>query len=691
MQVSISPSSVEVAPDQWTALRRLELIELILPIADRNARQNILSTAGVSAEILMSWVDMLQAIEKVAGRQCHPQPRGKKTMQEGEMERAERVLLSLQGGISSANAALHAAGENIPASMLALVGRLHQDLRGRYVKLFEVAELHKDARTTGDWYTDTFRDAFMSLRNFMMDNGITTQPILEYFNISPSTVSFWRRTQKEVPSTNDHDANSAHDTTPRRTAVTLREGNNDGNIVFHKIESPSPATSVVEAFPPAKEPYAEDLSTLSSLVSDTDVDVETNGHTPAKKASRRRVLHAEKEGQPPWVREAVDSRPIDADEMQERRERAEAIRQNAGLIIEGDERMEDVWTKTLLASRSNGQVLIRGETGTGKELIFRSIHELRKNGEKMPSAQVNCAAIPKDLAESILFGHKKGAFTGAHEDRKGLFHVVSEGGTLFLDEIGDMEPVLQAKLLRVIQDRKFSAVGETTEVPLSPKTKIVASTHRNLESMMRGRRFREDLFHRLSGQQIFVPPLRERSSEHKTALIGHFLQKISDETQRQTFMTMEAFQAMLAFEHTGNVRQLSNHIRSAAGFSGLETEGEVLIDATHVNAIFEHANVLGSPDVVRKSYFDRILRIGHDAHGAVHFSVNVRDMDAAAGSVTLARLLEAIDTAIISAAVEENGGVQSKAADQIGLTRGTIRDRLTRAPEILVPDTVQDD
>jgi DNA-binding NtrC family response regulator len=204
-------------------------------------------------------------------------------------------------------------------------------------------------------------------------------------------------------------------------------------------------------------------------------------------------------------------------------------------------------------------VLIRGENGTGKELVARAIHfnSSRKNGAFVA---INCGAIPEALMESELFGHEKGAFTGAIERKIGKFQLANNG-TLFLDEIGELKPEMQVKLLRVLQDRKFVPVGGHREIKTN--TRIIAATNRNLEKMIEERLFREDLFYRLNVLPIFLPPLRERGDDIP-ALVQHFIKKIGKKHPNSIKgISAMAMESLKRYQWPGNIRELENLIERA--------------------------------------------------------------------------------------------------------------------------------
>src|SRR3954452_4801954 len=216
--------------------------------------------------------------------------------------------------------------------------------------------------------------------------------------------------------------------------------------------------------------------------------------------------------------------------------------------------MQDVFRTIGRLSQSNVTVMITGESGTGKELVARALHKHSPRATG-PFVAINTAAIPKDLLESELFGHERGAFTGAQTMRRGRFEQ-AEGGTLFLDEIGDMPFDLQTRLLRVLSDGHFYRVG--SHQPIKANVRVIAATHQNLEERVRQGAFREDLFHRLNVIRLRLPPLRERNDD-VPALARFFLQKSAKELGVEPKrITDDALEAMKGFEFPGNVRQLEN-------------------------------------------------------------------------------------------------------------------------------------
>lgn len=228
-------------------------------------------------------------------------------------------------------------------------------------------------------------------------------------------------------------------------------------------------------------------------------------------------------------------------------------------FVGNSSKMREIFDVIEKVAATNSNVLITGESGTGKELVARAIHERgQRAGRKFVA--VNCSAIPQDLLESELFGYRKGAFTGANEDRKGLFEE-ADGGTLFLDEIGDMPALLQAKLLRVLQERTIRRLGENVDRTVD--VRIVAATHRDLKAAILRKEFREDLFFRLCVIRIALPPLRERKDDIPL-IATHFLRKFSSLNEKTiSGFTREAMGDLIAAPWLGNVRELENTIERA--------------------------------------------------------------------------------------------------------------------------------
>ncbi len=228
-----------------------------------------------------------------------------------------------------------------------------------------------------------------------------------------------------------------------------------------------------------------------------------------------------------------------------------------GELVSGSEAMRQVFKRIGLAADSDATVLVLGETGTGKELVARALHRNSARAER-PFVAVNCAAIPAELMESELFGHVKGAFTGAVSDRAGRFRE-AQGGTLFLDEVGDMPLPTQAKILRALQEREITPVGASRALPVN--VRIIAATHRDLPAAVRQGSFREDLWYRLQVVPVHLPPLRERLGD-VLLLAEHFLRQGGGASPKR--LGADAARLLLAHDWPGNVRELRNAMERAA-------------------------------------------------------------------------------------------------------------------------------
>ena len=269
------------------------------------------------------------------------------------------------------------------------------------------------------------------------------------------------------------------------------------------------------------------------------------------------------------------TKPLNLDELLHRvhrvRERHHLVRENRELrealterhrvegIVGDSGQMQEVLSLVRRVAPSDATVLIRGESGTGKELIARALHYASPRAAG-PLVKVNCAALAESLLEAELFGHEKGAFTGAIASRKGRFEL-ADGGSIFLDEIGDLPPHLQVKLLRVLQEREIERVGSSR--PVKVDVRLLAATHRNLEALVREGRFRDDLYYRINVVTIMLPPLRERR-EDLPPLIDHFLRTFAEKNGKTVRgITREAREALLRYDYPGNIRELENLMERA--------------------------------------------------------------------------------------------------------------------------------
>ena len=323
--------------------------------------------------------------------------------------------------------------------------------------------------------------------------------------------------------------------------------------------------------------------------------------------------------------------------INENRELREALQERhriEGIIGESGPMLE-VLSLVRRVAPSEATVLIRGESGTGKELIAKAIHfgSPRARG---PLVKVNCAALPEALLESELFGHEKGAFTGALTSRQGRFELAN-GGTIFLDEIGDLPLHLQAKLLRVLQEREYEKVGSSRSVKVN--VRILAASHRPLEALIKAGQLREDLYYRLNVVTILIPPLRERRSD-LVLLIEHFLRRFAEKNGKTIRgLTPEAREILLRYDYPGNVRELEN--------------------------IVERAVVLTRDDVI----------------GSGDLPLTVQEPEIADGgdretNITVA--VEALERRMIRDALAQSDGVQTRAADLLGLGERGLRYKLIK-------------
>jgi len=348
------------------------------------------------------------------------------------------------------------------------------------------------------------------------------------------------------------------------------------------------------------------------------------------------------------------TKPIDLEELlliiQKVLERSTLIRENKDLktrlqerytfqnIIYGSPKMEEVMGLIARVAPSQATVLIRGESGAGKELIANAIHYASTRSEK-PFVKMSCSAIPETLLESELFGHEKGAFTGAIQKRIGRFEE-ADSGTLFLDEIGDLSPSTQVKLLRILQEKEFQRLG--SNLNLKTDVRIITATHRNLEEAMRKGLFREDLYYRLNVISIHLPPLRERK-EDIPLLIHHFLKKYSELNQKKIQdLSKEARILLLRHSYPGNVRELEN--------------------------LVERAVVLCRGEVITTQDLPFHLQEGPSE----------KQWEVSGKTKTLPDSLEEIERDLIVKALHQHQGVQTRAAESLGISERVLRYKMKK-------------
>ena len=332
--------------------------------------------------------------------------------------------------------------------------------------------------------------------------------------------------------------------------------------------------------------------------------------------------------------------------------------ETASEIIGKAPAMQEVFRAIGRLSQSKATVLLTGESGAGKEVVARALHK-HSPRSNAPFVAINMAAIPKDLMETELFGHEKGAFTGASAIRHGRFEQ-AEGGTLFLDEIGDMPAELQTRLLRVLSDGYYYRVGGHQS--LKAIVRIIAATHQNLEAMVRENRFREDLYHRLNVIRLRLPPLRERP-EDIPLLVNHFLQKSAENLGVEPkLMSEEAMEFLKRFPFPGNVRQLEN-----------------LCNWLVVMAPSQHIRVTDLPEEVRNGEAEKVHKNGEvsgstPAGGSWEelLKGEVKEMLKNQSPDLMKQLADTFESIVIGTALEYTHGRRVDAATRLGIGRNTI-------------------
>jgi len=335
----------------------------------------------------------------------------------------------------------------------------------------------------------------------------------------------------------------------------------------------------------------------------------------------------------------------------------DAAREDSDQMIGRCKAMQEVYKVIGQVAESDVNVLIRGESGTGKELVARAIyqHSRRKEG---PFLAVNCAAIPETLLESELFGHEKGAFTGASKKRIGKFEQCHQG-TILLDEVGDMALTTQAKILRVLQEGKFERIGSNETVKIN--VRVLASTHRRLEEMIKQGTFREDLYYRLKIMMITLPPLRDRKEDIQE-LTEYFFHYYNRQLGTQvSFIDPQFFEKLMAYQWPGNVRELGNTVKRALILCKGEvmTERDIIFDADDQATEFSNEQELES---VLMKRIDPLFA----------------DIQRFWGTSLHANLLEKVERFLIQKALAETKGNQVQAARLLGISRNTLRSRIEK-------------
>ncbi len=335
------------------------------------------------------------------------------------------------------------------------------------------------------------------------------------------------------------------------------------------------------------------------------------------------------------MRKALERKQLIA-ENQRLRELADE-RLNLGGIIASSSAMDEALSIASRVARSKATILIAGESGTGKELVAKAIHHASDRSED-PFVPVNMAALSDHLVESELFGHEKGAFTGADKFRKGRFELAS-GGTLFIDEVGDVPLNTQVKLLRVLQEQTIERVGSSQSLPID--VRVIAATNRHLEEMVKQGSFREDFYYRLNVVKIVLPPLRKRKTDIPV-LVDHFLQRFSEQYGKSIRgISRQAMDLLMKYTFPGNVRELEN--------------------------IVERAVLLSRDDVLAS----------HDLPPTVHGESPQKDF-AESTNGSFQERVEAFEQALIRDALQASNGVQTRAAELLGMTERHLRYKLKK-------------
>jgi DNA-binding NtrC family response regulator len=310
-------------------------------------------------------------------------------------------------------------------------------------------------------------------------------------------------------------------------------------------------------------------------------------------------------------------------------------------IVSDNEKMQAIFAQVEKVADTDSTVLIYGESGTGKELIARALHYNSYRQDK-PLVPINCGAIPEDLLESELFGHEKGAFTGATAQRLGRFELAN-GGTIFLDEIGEMRPSLQVKILRVLQEREFERIGGTRTIKVD--VRILAATNKNLEDLVARQQFRDDLFWRLNVIPITLPPLRERLSDIPL-LVAHFIARFNAEKkQHLTGITPVALQMLQSYHWPGNVRELENIVERIAILKG---SGMIMPEDL--------------PEKIARPSLSRSVP-----------GVNIPD-----DGIDFDAMVETFEKQLLMQALVKAGGVKSKAANLLHMNRTTLVEKVKK-------------
>ena len=395
------------------------------------------------------------------------------------------------------------------------------------------------------------------------------------------------------------------------------------------------------------------LSGLDVLNASQEVDASTQLVVMTAYASAETAVSAMKQGaydyiEKPFKKDALTVLLQKALEKRQLLQENQSLKRNLarrtklGKMVGRSAKMREIYDMIERVAPTRTNILITGESGTGKELVARAVHE-HSTRSKGPFVPINCGAIPESLIESELFGHVKGAFTGAHKDKLGLFEAAN-GGTLFLDEVGELPKNTQVKLLRVLQERKIQRIGAVDQKAID--VRVVAATNRDLLEEVQSRRFREDLFYRLNVIHLFVPPLRDRG-EDIPLLAQHFLQQFCEEQGRELKgIGAEALDILLAYTYPGNVRELEN--------------------------IIERAVTLERGDEVTAAVLPPSMR------GTKRISQLTSRLELPVEGVDMEQTVEDVERALLLKALERTGGNRTEAAKLLGISFRSLRYRLDK-------------
>jgi transcriptional regulator with GAF, ATPase, and Fis domain len=331
-----------------------------------------------------------------------------------------------------------------------------------------------------------------------------------------------------------------------------------------------------------------------------------------------------------------------------------------GIVSECSE-MQKIFGVVEKIAKTRSTVLILGESGTGKELIAKALHSLSgRTGKLVP---VNCGAIPEDILESELFGHEKGSFTGAINNRVGRFQL-ADAGTIFLDEIAEMSPKLQVKLLRVLQERKVDPVGSTRSIDVD--VRVIAATNKDLAEEVKAGRFREDLYYRLQVVPVALPALRERGDDVRL-LAQHFLLRQGEDNGRpQLTFSPVALELLAAYRWPGNVRELEN--------------------------VVERLAILSDGDLIEAEQLPEHIA----EHRSIPQALSLSDLTLPATGVNFNQLVDSYESKLISSALSQTGGNKKAAAKLLGLNRTTLVEKIKKKGleskiEVLVTSDMEGD